>query len=398
MAGGATGPWKEVKGTKRRKKDAGTTSVASESVTSENRFSDLEEDFGDPGIEQQPRKQAKGKPSPSVPKKAKLPPLVVVNFSFHKLQPLVEKLGVKPIFKISGIGTKILCKTEEEFLLVENLLKQCKLEYFTHDKPGEKPFKVIVRGLPGVTGESLKKQLLVEHQLQALEVREIKRQEDSRFRDTMYLIYFPRGSITMKQLKEIRTISNIQVTWDAHRSKHDVTMCMNCLHFGHGTRHCHRASRCNRCGEAHSTEKCPAEDCDPRCANCGGKHPATDKTCGKRAEFLKIRRQATIGKQPGRRIDRRANFSANYDANFPPLNPNLAEPPKKQSGIPPGFQRTSRSEPPPSAWNSEAASSTLHTNAELMKIFVDMSNALRGCKSKFEQIQVLGTFVIQYGY
>lgn len=374
--------------------------MASESVTSENRFSDLEEDFGDSDTAQQPRKQAKVKPSASLPKKAKLPPLVVVNFNFHKLQPLVEKLGVKPIFKISGIGTKILCKTEDEFLLVENLLKQCKLEYFTHDKPGEKPFKAIVRGLPGVTSESLKKQLLVEHQLQALEVREIKRQEDSRYRDTMYLIYFQRGSVTLKQLRDIRTISNIQVTWDAHRSRHDVTMCMNCLHFGHGTRHCHRASRCNRCGAAHSTEKCPAEEeSDPRCANCGGKHPASDKTCGKRAEFLKIRRQATVGNQPGRRADRRPHFSsANYESNFPPLNPNQIEPPKMPTGIPPGFQRTSSSKPPPTAWHSEAPSSTLHSSAELMAIFVEMTNALRGCKSKFEQIQVLGTFVIQYGF
>lgn len=407
IAGGATGPWKKGK---RRKKDTDGQSVASESVLSENMYSDLDDDdCGDAIPDQQQRKLPKAAPTPEVPKKVKLPPLVVVNCRFHVLQPLVEKTGVKPGFKICGIGIKILCQTEAEFQTIESLLKQCKLEYFSHDKPGEKPFKAIVRGLPGVTTESLKSQLLAEHRLKTIEVHQITRQETTKFRDNMYLIHFPRGSTTMKQLREIRSISNILVTWVPYRSKRDVTMCMNCLNFGHGTRHCHRLTRCNRCAADHPTDKCTAaEEADPRCANCGGKHLATDKTCGKREEFRKIRQHATVGKQPGRK--RTSLPPENNEVNFPPMQPNPTNRSARSNsgGPPPGFQRSSSqpsgstrhsSDPPPrSAWNSGEAPSSLYTPAELMKIFAEMSSSLRGCTSKFEQIQVLGSFVIQYGY
>lgn len=383
-----------VKPKKIRRRNTETSSVAS-SVNSENVFSDLQEDFGNAPENQKQQKQLQTDTT-DVPRKVKLPPLVAVNVSYHKLQPLVDKLGVRPAYKITGIGTKILCQSEGEFQMVENLLKQLQVEFFTHDKPGERPFKAIIRGLPGVTTQSLKRQLQEEHQLNPLEVIEVKRND--KYKDTMYLVHFPRGSTTLRQLKQIRFISNIHVSWAPYRSKQVVTMCMNCLHFGHGTRHCHRISRCNRCGAQHETKACKAaETTEPQCANCAGKHPATDKSCVKRAEFLKIRQQATTSHQPGRK--RFNNPMDNYEANFPPIRGNQpvfsTQTPKSH---PPGFQQhPNEPTPPKSAWHSEASPS-LYTPTELTKIFNEMASSLRGCRTKFEQIQVLGNFVIQYGY
>ena len=117
---------------------------------------------------------------------------------------------------------------------------------FSHNNlPGAKPYKVVVRGMPESVPSLLMDQLTAEYGLKPVAVYPIKRREGV-YRDTQYLLYFPAGTITLKQLKEeVKTVSSVVVTWDRYRpKKRAVTMCQN---FGHGTRHCHRASRCGFC-------------------------------------------------------------------------------------------------------------------------------------------------------
>ena len=365
-------------GAKKRKQDDAV------SVCSTNPYDSLSEseDVENPGG------SSKARTSESTTRK--LPPIVVVNWTLTNLQTICAKLGIKATFKLSRVGIKIGCRSLEEYKKLMGFLEKSDAQFFTHDLPGAKPYKVVVRGMPESVPSSLMDQLTAEYGLKPVAVYPIKRREGV-YRDTLYLLHFPAGTITLKQLKEeVKTISSVVVTWDRYRpKKRDVTMCQNCQNFGHGTRHCHRASRCGFCGGNHSTDAClqkDAENAVETCANCSGQHRATSRSCPKRAEFLKIRDQATKPKQTIRPVQAPA-APAFSDSNFPPLPANKSDPPGLNHH-PPGSAKW--------AGIQQQSSSPLFTAAELAKIWAEMMSALRGCKTKHEQIAVLGHFAIQY--
>lgn len=189
---------------------------------------------------------------------------------------------------------------------------------------------------------------------------------------------------------------------------------MNCLHFGHGTKNCHLISRCNNCGAAHTTENCSTKSAPTsRCANCRGSHPASDRTCPKRAEYIKIRQDATTANHPGRRPEKKKPPAPKFsDADFP----HLSTPPATAAGTsnhvgaqpPTGFepnQNKSRIDPRTRAASYAASvnssppedGSNLYSSAQLWSIFTELCNRLQQCKTRADQIRVLGYMVCHYG-
>ncbi|EDS42442.1 conserved hypothetical protein [Culex quinquefasciatus] len=70
-----------------------------------------------------------------------------------------------------------------------------------------------------------------------------------------------------------------------------------------GFMNCFIKSRCVTCGGEHKTQACNTinENIEAKCFNCGGDHSTKNRSCPKRAEFVKIRQQATTRHQPNRR-------------------------------------------------------------------------------------------------
>jgi len=113
---------------------------------------------------------------------------------------------------------------------------------------------------------------------------------------------------------------------------------------------------------------------------------------------------------------RRRTPPAVVEQNFPPLQPRRQVPnlaplpldPRKKAEMnhprpgssqeprppPPGFSQEPRPTQEPAV---EENGNDLYTSTELLNIFKQMSAALRGCKTKTQQIEVLTSFVIQYG-
>ncbi|XP_065078351.1 uncharacterized protein LOC135701472, partial [Ochlerotatus camptorhynchus] len=80
--------------------------------------------------------------------KVKLPPLVVKQVPFNTLISDLSSLDVAAEFKLGRIGTKVMLRTKAEYEVAVKYLKDSKATFFTHDIPSEKPFKVVIRGLP----------------------------------------------------------------------------------------------------------------------------------------------------------------------------------------------------------------------------------------------------------
>lgn len=347
-------------------------------------------DFGD--AESQPA-------NTSVPTVGKLPPILVKNIPLNELMRKLKFHSVTAEYKLCRIGIKVMVKTKPDYDKVKDYLLGIKAEFFSHDLPGEKPFKVVLRGLPNIETSEIATELTDHYKLQPSAVfRMTRRDEKSKvYRDSLYLIHFKKRSVTLSSLQAIRSLFSVIVKWEPYRGgRSDVTQCQKCLNFGHGTRNCYILPHCSNCAGKHATsERRLAEAVEFKCANCGGAHQGSSRECPKREEYKHIRKEASKANQPGRRKQHVPLFNAN---DFPQL------PSQTQSHFPPnnnqrqtGAHGNGRPQPANQPKSEQEPTNELFTATELMEIFVNMTDALRSCRSKSEQIQVLASFVINYG-
>lgn len=189
-------------------------------------------------------------PEQTAPKKMKVPPLFTTTKEIVVLRNELAAVQIHPLFKLCSMGTKIVCSTEADFKATRRFLESKKMEYYTHDTPGSKPLKVVIRGLPAYPPEDIVQELK-RLQLKPIKVFPIKRAETGNHRDLLYLAHLEKGSVKMIDLHKVRALFNIIVEWEAYRpKKRDVTQCANCLSFGHGTRNCYMKPRCGMCWTA----------------------------------------------------------------------------------------------------------------------------------------------------
>ncbi|XP_065085159.1 uncharacterized protein LOC135707283 [Ochlerotatus camptorhynchus] len=206
----------EVKRTKKRKKNQGQSDGASGRDTMTN-VSDIGE-FGGT-VEHE---------NSAVPStaKVKLPPLVVMKVPLNTLISELTSLGVAAEFKLSRIGTKVMLRTKAEYEATVKYLKDSRAEYFTHDIPGEKPFKVVIRGLPNFNPKSIEEELKDRYKLAPIAVFRMTRRDENvkTYPDCLFLVHFQKGTVTPNALKAIRSINFIIVQWEPYRGgRHDVT-------------------------------------------------------------------------------------------------------------------------------------------------------------------------------
>ncbi|XP_058814411.1 uncharacterized protein LOC131678354 [Topomyia yanbarensis] len=231
----------------------------------------------------------------SLVKKHKLPPLVVKNVPLDKLNGTMKAIGVNAEYKLTGVGIKVITKSQVEYSRAKTYLLKAGIEFYTHDVATEKPFKAVIRGLPVMPTEDIYNELRDTHNLQPLAVFAIGRRDPTkRYRDSLYLVQFVKGSVSLHALKAIRSINSVIID-----------------------RNCNLKPKCNKCAKHHLTEHCNLQGaCAYKCANCSENHMSTDESCPKREEFKEIRKQASSKNQPGRKFNKQPRL---HEDDFPKL-------------------------------------------------------------------------------
>lgn len=370
-------------------------------------------------------------------KACKLPPLMVKSLNLDQLKQAMAAVNVKAAYKMCRIGIKVVLSTKQDYETAKKHLDRSKVEFFTFDMPSEKPFKAVIHGLPVMDVEDIKSELVFRYKLKPLAVYPMTRHNrDTEFRDCLYLVHFPKGSVTLGALNAATMIQDLIVYWKGYRGANkDVTQCMRCLNYGHGTRNCRLKSRCNICAQGHPTDSCPVEGAVAyKCVNCGGAHRSSDRNCPKRDEYKQIRKQASTTNQPGRKRDREPLFdpedfpdlcpgnriqpdaTAHQNRWLPPPTHSQAAqrrflPPNRQQDHRPQAQRTTSPECPPGFRRpsqpcdqtsrehcSAEGSPRLYTAADLQHILNEMCDKLQQCNTRLEQVRVIGNLVLTYGY
>lgn len=396
--------------TKKQRQD--DESSYQKTVLSKNRYStggtavndsDLD-GFGDePEQEPQPQQQR----APVV----KIPPLMVKAVGLSKLKATMKAINIEAKYKLCRVGVKVVLASKEDYQKAKSYLTRSKTEFYSFDMPSEKPFKAVIRGLEAMDTDDIKMELEHHYKLKPLAVFPMSRHDKkTTYRDCLYLVHFVKGSATLGALKAVRFLNDTIVEWEGYRgANRDVTQCMRCLHFGHGARNCNVKPRCGVCTQQHETKDCPIEEVvDYKCANCGGNHRATDRSCAKREEYKQIRKQAASRNQPNRRPRNAPNIDME---SFPRFSHQTGgQPTEQQAGTrapPPGlsYRDRLRQQVPPTQQQRpqqgnplpQVDSTPLLTPEQLLPIFQEMWQQLHQCRTRADQILCLGEFIIRHG-
>lgn len=215
--------------------------------SSYNRYSDLSsiEDMDD-----SPETNITTAEVPSKP-----PPIVTdINVSLREIQHL---LGNDCIYKSTSIGIKIFPQTKDKFDFCIKSLSESNIEYHTFSAKEDKLFTTFIYGLPRISPDDIASELRT-HNLSPTSVTEVKTRFSSA-NDAVYKVQFVRRSFKRIWLNNIKTISNVTITWRKQKPNNNnrPTQCWNCLMFGHGGQNCKRQPACMTCANRHPTKDCP---------------------------------------------------------------------------------------------------------------------------------------------
>lgn len=333
-------------------------------------------------------------------KKEKPPPLCVTDnrFSILQLKQLFESQS-SLLFKKTSIATKIFAANEIEFKKCSDLLLSKNIEYFTHEWNSAKLMKMVLYGLPK-TDISVIKQELEIYKLSPVKIAEIQpKSADDNYR--LFLVHFYKDSTSINQVKSVNCINNMIVRWKPFvpRKVNDkIIQCFSCLMFGHGGSNYHRIRHCMKCADTnHSSSECIALEENFKCQNCimnnfiDINHMANHPECPSKQKFIDIRNNIKKSNQV-RKITINQNHIDLTNVNqFPPLPINPTTSPSLIVN-----------EPSTSAWNhsniihnnSNSTSDDLYSTEELLRIFMVITNDLKKCTTKQEQLTLLITHLL----
>lgn len=317
--------------------------------------------------------------------KEKIPPITILKCNMEKIQEACRISHVKDysMRKIS-IGIKLFLTNNDDYnKMCEVLSKNLQLEYFSYASKNEKPFKAVLLGLDKMDPTVVKSKLLILG-LKCLDVKIVTIDRENRNQQVIYIVYFERKTITMRELRQnYSAIDYIKVRWEHQKpNKSKVTQCYNCQMFGHGASKCRVKMYCALCAGNHKTTDCKEQKF--KCANCNGDHKALSPECPKREEYKQIRQRT----QPRNRLrSQQFNTASNYDVNFPnSLNQNQRSNTNRMGYNQPNYQNTNNN------------TGNLFSFEEIKNLTFELISSLRNCKSREEQFGVITNLACKFLY
>jgi hypothetical protein len=337
-------------------------------------------------------------------------PIYIKDKKYSDILDTMKSLKIaKYSIKIISGGIKLSVEDVDSFKIVKTYFAAKEIEFYTYDLADEKTFKVVLYGLP-VFECSEVLEFLKEVNIHPKEVKKLHIKKTRYEDDAIYLISFPNGSTNMNDLRKVRYINYISISWAHYVRRGNITQCRRCQQFSHGTRNCYIQPKCVKCGEAHLSDKCPHEQLFTanekalKCANCKESHPANYSNCSVRLNYIEYRKQLTEREKSKHQYQRSSRNSNNYS----PRNNNhsgFSQPIHSHSQHENNHQTFSQQPPTRNAWfdndRNLAATFTsnkndLFTPKEIVLITNDIFSKMTKCRNKIDQIALIAEVVAKY--
>ena len=99
---------------------------------------------------------------------------------------------------------------------------------------------------------------------------------------------------TRDKLMNLTGILYFRIKIEDLKQRQTITQCLRCQAFGHKAPFCRLIRKCRLCAELHDTRECPNRDRPPKCAGCGGGHPASFVDCPTKQKYKKNLTKQTL--------------------------------------------------------------------------------------------------------
>lgn len=332
-------------------------------------------------------------PEPPKTKEQRVPPIVVSGTTVGDVHRKIIDAGVvKYSTNTTRHGIVVRTVDPKDFKAVVGAFQSNKLNFYTHQLPQDRTTKVVVFGLPDMDIDEISS-ALADCKIQPSTVKKLAIKNKRYNDEAMYLLHFPKGSITIAELRQVKVVNHHRVSFEYYANKQGPIQCHNCQKYGHGEANCFRAPVCVKCAGAHKSNTCPLSKSSIhpegkvapeklRCANCGDHHTANFNGCPARRVNSKPKRNDNSQKQP-------KTFNLNNTI-FPPLSNEtcINTPPL----TPPGYASQLKS-----MYTKESSSSNNDIDlSEIGAIVEDVFSNLCKCKSKKDLISVIVQITAKY--
>lgn len=237
----------------------------------------------------------------------KAPPIFVnlkQDWTHEAFNGIISKYTSKYNLKYTGKErVAIFCDKVEDHQKLKEGLREENAFFHTYSRQDERPYKVIVRGLPPDMEDQIRDDLKV----RGFNITSIKAIKTQKEYDScpLYLVNLPCGTEITK-FRQIKYLCHCVVQLHKFIPKNsNVTQCFRCQRFGHASRNCNYPARCVKCTDNHPTIDCPKKDRSSAatCCNCNEDHPANYSKCKERLIYLegkiKARTKLPLPRPPG---------------------------------------------------------------------------------------------------
>lgn len=198
-------------------------------------------------------------PPPLPPTKKVRVPTITTKWPLNLVSGELLRADIKPhqyTIKLTAIGTVVKLTNIIDYNKFESHCTVRKVPHFTHALDDQKPVRIVLRGLPDTPTDeiisALNKKDIQPFDIKKLSIKNIRYDDHSN-----YLLYFHKCSVTIQQLRNVKSIFSVIIHWNYYDSKrHGPTQCRRCQIWGHGSSNCHLQPAFVKCAGAHETGKC----------------------------------------------------------------------------------------------------------------------------------------------
>lgn len=339
------------------------------------------------------------------PSKVRLPPIFIMDSTISDIFKLLKNCSTPQsedfLLKRNKSSVQLLTKSKDVFDKTISTLKSKNVPFFTHGTSDNVPAKFVLSGLPLAELSKLKDEL-TRVNINPSDVKVLSTTKTSQDTYALYVLYFPRGSVKIQDLRKTKALFNVAVSWRFYEKRaDDAAQCYRCQRFGHGSTNCNLAPKCVKCGGKHLTDGCTlpkkanlsSKQNDRsllKCANCGANHTANFRGCPTRKAYLEnLEKRKT---KPVQRPPRMTNDD------FPSLvgqGTALHRTSPNAKGRATYAQISANT---PLATSANHCDENLFTISEFLCLARDMFARLSGCRTKEQQFFALSELMIKYLY
>ena len=271
--------------------------------------------------------------------------------------------------QIRGAYLMVKPTTHRSYKRLLSVIHEKKWEYYTYNPMIDNSTKYCLKGLPVQTDAKDIQEAFSDKDIRIINVRQmtkssLENETISHKPIPVWVLTTDNSEKTRDKLMNLTGILYFKIKIEDLRQRQTTIQCLRCQAFGHKAPFCRLTRKCRLCAEQHDTRNCPNRNLPPKCAGCGGDHPASFADCPTK---LKYKKQLT-------KLTKQTPSPSTDKADFPTLAPNPQPTPPPPSSWKPNTAQTHPENPPSS---SLADLISLLSNPALSNVLTLLSNFLR---------------------